>query len=875
MDQELDDLFGEDATAAIDLPAVPSPALLQRIDELQTSGCVDKIAWSRVGAVCHITPDNQTVKLSNLRVNRSTGQWEHVSSSDALLDEQLSRIYRGRALAHVSWNPWGLEFVVADVYGRLAVGTNMFLGKPALNRISMVKVWMNEPEDSLNAVVGMTWLHADRPITIPRPAKKNGEHWLFTSTQQKTPGPHNPSTKAAFMLVTRSCHLKAVFHSADGQWQVVKSEIISCSTSADLVTHAAFGAAPGNVVYLALYTLRRQIRLYKVEMRWNPSPGDTQWNQQSENILPNILVTHVRDVDDFSPVIEDTAFHTDLNAGLLATPPKLELQLSHLEVILPSTAPGEIGPDLPQVVAAFSHVNSSGGMMTLLSRWRLVRNLVSLHGSFDKVAPRNSTPVREAKEMITFEKLNDVRLDAVVLVHLQTYFLGSILILAFSNGKVELYDAWSLEPQPRDDLETISGLAQQGFGFVQSNEGSQASVPAAFAMQACIASTNSISASTFDDLLMTHQTFLNDLIRANGLDVSSRHQFESDFVEEIFLAVRASLEFAPDTAAEKVLRHSWIQRWLSVQACVGYRSGLVQTSDDKSGEPSTDPTFESGAFYPRFSTHHQTQTVPSKVASLFLNLRLLSIAFTYAYSSGSAGKGGADGDSSRPSGTSGAEQNKQMLISSRADVLHHMLGLTRWGFALLNYLTDHLLELRREMGPEKNFSPDLIHEHSHIDTGIQIVYKFDPQTYTTEKKERMERDLLVRGIFPTEWESVTERVLCGDWLDKAKEEVNECELYFADFSILEIDDEVATTQSRSKVDALRKIALDESDSGNLVLRPGHTATALGGKAVVKMFRVCTRCCAMIEEVIPKKGTPLWLLQLQRSCLCGGSWMMDD
>ena len=120
-------------------------------------GCGRKVAWSKVGCIAYITQDGRDVHLSHLRCNPKTGQWEH--TGDELLD-YISNIYRGRELIHLSWNPSGVELAVVDVFGRLC----LFSIVVGLNRIGIIRPCIGEPEDSLNAVVGLMWLNVDRTV---------------------------------------------------------------------------------------------------------------------------------------------------------------------------------------------------------------------------------------------------------------------------------------------------------------------------------------------------------------------------------------------------------------------------------------------------------------------------------------------------------------------------------------------------------------------------------------------------------------------------------------------------------------------------------------------------------------------------------------
>ena len=55
---------------------------------------------------------------------------------------------------------------------------------------------------------------------------------------------------------------------------------------------------------------------------------------------------------------------------------------------------------------------------------------------------------------------------AKALLYLQQVNISTTLVLAWSDGSVELRDSQSLEPVPLDGEEQISGLGQVGFTFL-------------------------------------------------------------------------------------------------------------------------------------------------------------------------------------------------------------------------------------------------------------------------------------------------------------------------------------------------------------------------------------------------------------------------
>ena len=119
-----------------------------------------KIAWSKMGCIAYISASGKELHLATLQHHKNDGSWGLHHHTDPALAEHIIRIFKGRELASLSWNPSGLEIVVTDIYGRLAVCT-IFI---AMNRLMVSKVWMNDPENHMNALVGSFWLNIKKVV---------------------------------------------------------------------------------------------------------------------------------------------------------------------------------------------------------------------------------------------------------------------------------------------------------------------------------------------------------------------------------------------------------------------------------------------------------------------------------------------------------------------------------------------------------------------------------------------------------------------------------------------------------------------------------------------------------------------------------------
>ena len=108
------------------------------------------------------------------------------------------------------------------------------------------------------------------------------------------------------------------------------------------------------------------------------------------------------------------------------------------------------------------------------------------------------------------------------------------------------------------------------------------------------------------------------------------------------------------------------------------------------------------------------------------------------------------------------------------------------------------------------------------------------------------------------------RTLLGPAIEGLREETDVAELYFADFSWLDLGGDESSPGGRggsssgrgrrqkTRVDAIRKVVLEP-------------------EARVKR---CTRCCAVLEDR-PFGTRNVAMGQLLRVCLCGDWWMNEE
>lgn len=138
---------------------------------------------------------------------------------------------------------------------------------------------------------------------------------------------------------------------------------------------------------------------------------------------------------------------------------------------------------------------------------------------------------------------------------------------------------------------------------------------------------------------------------------------------------------------------------------------------------------------------------------------------------------------------------------------------------------------------------------SQLETGIKTAY----QAAGTSESDRstLEKNMLVKAEIPPALSAPLHDLLTKT-LPALKEDVNVAELYFANVAPLALTDDTAGRRWRKEhpLDAVRKVEL---------------------KAGVQTRR-CTRCAAVVEDLLPTRTASVMVSQLKH-CYCGSWWMV--
>ncbi|KAL8709288.1 MAG: hypothetical protein Q9225_007468 [Loekoesia sp. 1 TL-2023] len=159
----------------------------------------------------------------------------------------------------------------------------------------------------------------------------------------------------------------------------------------------------------------------------------------------------------------------------------------------------------------------------------------------------------------------------------------------------------------------------------------------------------------------------------------------------------------------------------------------------------------------------------------------------------------------------------------------------------------------RELGSMFSKSPVPFHHFEKllvdVDASVRDVYELQ-QTSEADRKD-IEKSMLITGsVSPRLWPAV-ESLLTKN-VGALREEVNVAELYFHDVSWLGLSDDKASDEWKKehRMDVIRKVEVPKG----------------------ARVRQCTRCCSVMEDIAPPKGTAGWLVNMWRTCVCGNWWM---
>lgn len=148
--QQIDASVGIDGLNSVPLPS--SPFVVERVLNLQSCGCLNRVAWSRGGHIARVAEDGTSVDFHHLTFNIECLTWK-------LSPRRTEAVGLGE-LASLAWSPSGSDLAVVDYSGRLS----MFRpSATSSNRFTQVRSGLLDTPDGLGQAVGLYWLSQDSP----------------------------------------------------------------------------------------------------------------------------------------------------------------------------------------------------------------------------------------------------------------------------------------------------------------------------------------------------------------------------------------------------------------------------------------------------------------------------------------------------------------------------------------------------------------------------------------------------------------------------------------------------------------------------------------------------------------------------------------
>ena len=164
-----------------------------------------------------------------------------------------------------------------------------------------------------------------------------------------------------------------------------------------------------------------------------------------------------------------------------------------------------------------------------------------------------------------------------------------------------------------------------------------------------------------------------------------------------------------------------------------------------------------------------------------------------------------------------------------------------------------------------------------IESLVKHAYEAATPPITDQKRQEIERQMIVTGMIPEVLEPVVER-LVGKSVDALRDGgVEEAELYFKDFKELGLSGNDGPRRwwgsiSKDQPDKRGRIGggSGTGDGTGTITGAGH---GTGNGIPPIRTRTCARCGAVMEDSLALKDRSPWLFNLQQKCFCGGFWLV--
>lgn len=173
---------------------------------------------------------------------------------------------------------------------------------------------------------------------------------------------------------------------------------------------------------------------------------------------------------------------------------------------------------------------------------------------------------------------------------------------------------------------------------------------------------------------------------------------------------------------------------------------------------------------------------------------------------------------------------------------------------------------------------------STLSSQIKAAYlAYSPPLSGSQSAEKarniLEIKMMLGGSIPDAFKGVISELFRPEGLlDSVREDIDPSKLFFADFSMLEVDEDAVSVGKRKRskmtMDSFRKNWLPNPKKSDKIAKgsqqePLHVGV-VGGRQGAR-WRRCARCTAVMEDILSPRPALQWLVMQQRRCFCSGYW----
>ena len=140
---------------------------------------------------------------------------------------------------------------------------------------------------------------------------------------------------------------------------------------------------------LAVHTVNKQIRVYRVRIAWQQQTS----GKDPMPSFPKLILQNIEMIRDFAPTVQ--SMENTANMFMISSS---NAQLSHLELLAPAPKIDSKETTSPCLIAVFSHVPDQYGIselrgqaFSILSSWDVGMESSTIHSSFSQLALKRGT----------------------------------------------------------------------------------------------------------------------------------------------------------------------------------------------------------------------------------------------------------------------------------------------------------------------------------------------------------------------------------------------------------------------------------------------------------------------------------------------------